>query len=238
MTAMNSPEAIVVDIETVAIDEAPQFLEPIEPPSNYSKPEAIASYVTKATERQLSKCALDPDLCRIVAIGTLRVGIDSEPFVLTCEGEHEERYALGTLWDHVRAGRGRLNTLVTFNGLRFDLPVLMRRSQYLGVDFPWLVIDRYRTPHIDLWQKLGFNGAVDAHGLSFYAKRFQLPGVIPETTGADIAGLVASAEWDLVKAHCASDVSLTYHLAARLGFIESPEDVDPKAQELADVIGF
>ncbi len=222
---------IVVDIETVAIDGAAEYLEPISAPSNYKKAEAIEDYIRNATAGVLAKCSLDPDLCRNVAIGWMRVGVDNEPRVLLCEGEHEERYALGQLWLDVRREYGGgVCPLVTFNGLKFDLPVLMRRSQYLRIDYPRLSLDKYRTPHLDLWQQLSFKGTISAHGLQFYAKRFGLPVNPDPVKGEDIAALVKVGTdvcWRAIQNHCASDVKTTYELAVRLGYIETSED-DPE----------
>ena len=222
---------IVVDLETVAIDGAADYLEPIEPPANYTKPESIDAYIKNATDKVLSKCALDPDLCRIVALGWLRVGTDHNARVVTCRDENEERYALRAFWAEVkREYGGGVRSLVTFNGLKFDLPVLMRRSQYLGVEYPPLSVDRYRTNHIDLWQKLSFNGAISAHGLQFYRKRFGLPVPNDPVKGEDIAGLVKGGTevcWRAIQNHCALDVQATYELAARLGLIEITQD-DPQ----------
>ncbi len=221
---------IVVDLETVAIDGAAEYLSPPEAPANYTKPESIAAYVKTATEKAVGKCSLDPDLCRVVALGWMRVGTDMVPRVLTCRDEYEENYALTELWKDVRRPRGGgAWPLVTFNGHRFDLPVLMRRSQYLQMPYPNLNIDRYRTNNIDLWQKLSFNGAISAHGLQFYAKRFNLPVDPDPVKGEDIAALVkdgSDVSWRAVQNHCASDVKTTHELAVRLGLIETTDD-DP-----------
>ena len=229
---MNSEHArsIVMDLETVAIDGAADYLQPPEAPANYTKAESIAAYVKQATEKAVSKCSLDPDLCRIVALGWLRTGVDDEPRVLTCRDESEEIYALNEFWASVRRPYGGgVFPLVTFNGLRFDLPVVMRRSLYLDVKYPFMNIDRYRTTHLDLWQKLSYNGAISAHGLQFYAKRFDLPIDPDPVKGEDIAALVKEGSdvcWRAVQNHCASDVKTTYLLAVRLGLIETTDD-DP-----------
>jgi hypothetical protein len=222
---------IVCDLETVAIDSAAEYMEAPEAPANYKDESKIAAYIKEATDKSLGKCALDPDLCRIVALGWLRVGVDLEPRVLVCRDEHEERSTLAAFWRDVRRPvGGGVNQLVTFNGNRFDLPVLMRRSQYLNVDHPFLNIDRYRTPHLDLWQKLSFNGAISAHGLQFYAKRFGLPVESDPIKGSHIPALVregSEASWGGIKSHCALDVKTTHALATRLGYIETTED-DPE----------
>lgn len=109
-------------------------------------------------------------------------------------------------------------TLVGFNILAFDLPVLLRRSQYLGLTAPYINLDRYRTPHCDLMQKLSFNGALKFHSLTFYGKRFAV-GVPDATKGSDIAALVQAENWAAVEAHCRADVETTAALAERLGLL-------------------
>ncbi len=252
--------SICVDLETVPIGLAGDFIDPpalpdmpdleaIGPARNLKDPEKIAEDMARrrlaAVDKfkldsakamagyaeRLQNCSLDPDLCRIVALGWLRVGIDVEPRVLTCRDEYEENYALTEFWTAARRPYGGgVFPLVTFNGLKFDLPVLMRRSLYLGIPHPFMNIDRYRTTHLDLWQRLSYNGAISAHSLRFYAKRFDLPVDPDPVKGEDIAELVKVGSdvcWRAVQNHCASDVKTTYHLAVRLGLIETTQD-DPE----------
>jgi len=92
--------SLVFDIETYPIDGAADYLEPVSAPSNYSKPEAIASYIAKETANQLSKCALDPDLCRIVALGAYRS--DSDWAVDVARDERDEAVALAAFWESLQ----------------------------------------------------------------------------------------------------------------------------------------
>lgn len=215
---------LVTDIETVAIDDAAGFLEPIEAPSNYKDPAKIAEYVANAAAKAADRCALDPDLCRVVAIGAM-ASSDEIPVVWLCQNEAAEKTALEMFWQNVVASSGAHRRLVTFCGLTFDLPILLRRSQYLNVDAPVLNLDRYRTPHIDVVQKLTFNGAIKGHGLKFYARRFGIP-FDDEVAGADIPTLVREGHWDAVQAHCISDTQLTAALARRLGYFAVPEPAE------------
>ena len=131
--------------------------------------------------------------------------------------------------------------LITFNGNGFDLPYLMRRSLYLGVAYPHLNINRYKTPHIDLMARLSFNGVLKAHSLAFYAKRFSLPIDPDVVTGAEISGLVRDGSdeaWQKIAEHCASDVRTTYLLASRLQYVDFDEDIDPRDQEVDDAVVF
>lgn len=225
--------AIILDLETAPHDRAAEFATELRPPANYSKPEAIDKWRMDT----IDKCGLDPDLGRIVALGWMLEGRDLEPNVIVCRDEPSEGVALHELWRDVLLPNGAHRRIVTFNGLGFDLPYLMRRSLYLRVAAPSLNLDRYRTPHLDLYQKLSYNGALKAHSLAFYAKRFDLPVAEPRIDGSMIPALVRDGHWENIRDHCASDVQLTFALAARLGYIESG-DGEPRQGALEEAVGF
>jgi hypothetical protein len=217
---------LILDVETVACQDAAQFLEPVEAPSNYKDPVKIAEYVASASAKALEYCSTDPDLCRLVAIGWL-LDSETEPQVVLAETESQETTALEMFWDAASLPGGGIRRLVSFYGLSFDLPVLMRRSQYLGVPFPLISTDKYRTSHLDLHARLTFNGATKkTHSLAFYVKRFALDVPDDDVDGADIARLVAAGEWAKIRHHCEVDVLKTAALARRLGFLAAAvEDV-------------
>lgn len=208
----------ILDIEAVGIDTASDYLEPIEAPGNYKDPKAIEKYIAEATAKAIDRCALDPDLCRIVALG--HGDATGSDHVILCRDEDTEAAALQAFWKHITNAAGVVNTLVSFNGFSYDIPVLMRRSQLLGVEHPVLNIDRYRSPHVDLMQVLTFRGAIKAHSLRFYSSRFGLP-VTDTHTGADIAALVKAGDWKAVEDHCLSDLAQTRFLAQKLRLIPS-----------------
>lgn len=211
---------LIVDLEAVAIDRAGDFLEPIEAPSNYKNEDAKAKYIAEATARAVDRCALDPDLCRIVALGHCDDAGDRVTLIKNEAGEADE---LSDFWKRVMVN-GQVRRLVTFHGFGYDLPVLMRRSQYLGVAHPILSLDRYRSEHIDLLQKLTWNGAIKAHSLKFYASRFGMP-VEDDVQGSRIAELVRNGDWAGVESHCRSDLKLTRFIAQKLRLIPSTEPV-------------
>lgn len=230
---------IIVDIETCAIPSVDQYLEEPQAPSNYKDPIKIADYITQAKIEALGKAGLDCDLGRIVALGWMLEGRDVEPRVMVATDEQEERAILEAFWQDVVTPAGAHRRLVSFNGLRFDLPYLMRRSLYLDLDYPRLNIDKYRAPHIDLSAVLSYHGTLKLHSLMFYAKRFGLsiPEGAAEIDGSMIQRLMDEGAWQAIQAHCESDVRITYALAARLGFIDQPA-VDPHDAELEPAVGF
>lgn len=208
---------LICDIETYAIADAAQYLEPVSAPANYKDPAVIARYESEAAKKQLNVCALDPDLCRIVALGWMLEDED-RPVSIICKDEGHERLALTSFW---RSAYDR--TLLTFNGFKFDLPVLMRRSMYLRIEHPMLNLDKYRSHHIDLYQRLTYNGILPAHSLRFYCARFGIQ-VDDIATGKDIAGMVDAGDWEGVRLHCEADVLATRALARRLGYVQQQHE--------------
>lgn len=233
--------ALIVDVEAVAIDRAadyldpvepdPKLLEPIEPDARLKdpikvsenlakverlraeRPALIEASIKERTAKLVERCGLDPDLCRIVALGY--GDSDESDHVAICQDEQREAEALRTFWGRVVNTAGVVRPLVTFNGFGYDLPVLVRRSQYLGVAHPVINIDKYRSPHHDLMQLLSFRGAIRAHTLKFYCSRFGRP-VEDDIDGSQIGALVAEGAWDAVEAHCRSDLQLTRFLAQKV----------------------
>src|SRR6185295_16820434 len=181
-------------------------------PSNYKDPIKIADYIGKASRERIEKAGLEADLCEIVAVGWER----EEPVVMV-RGEWSERSLIESLWDAIG-----YRATVGFNTLGFDLMILIRRSQLLGIPHPSLNLDRYRTPHVDLLEKLSFNGKLTYRSLSFYCRRFGIP-CDDTSTGADIARLVKDGNWGEVESHCYQDILKTAALARRLGYLPKVE---------------
>ncbi len=206
---------IIFDIETAPLPEAAEFLEPASAPSNYKDEAKIAAYIQQAQAESLEKAGLDVDLCTIVAIGWHREG-ESSGQALTRQ-DCDEDGLIAEFWRQATQG-GDLRHLVGFNCLAFDLPVLMRRSQYLGISAPAYQIDKYRHAQVtDLAQVLSFNGAVRMRSLAFYAKRFGVEAA-DTITGANVAQKVAECDWQAIRTHVSADVAKTAALAAKLGY--------------------
>lgn len=204
---------VILDIETCALPDAAGFLEPVEAPSNYRDPLKIAEFIANKQYEQVQRASLDLDLARIVAIGIQFEG--EEPEVLTAQTS-DESLMLAWLWKCVEQ-----RVTIGYGTLDFDLPMCLRRSLYLGLQTPDINIDRYRTPHIDLIQKLSFNGKFKWRSLDFYSKRFQLPVPDDSVTGADVARLVAEGNWAAVADHCESDLRKVTALAQRMGYLHT-----------------
>jgi len=200
---------LVVDIATAPIADAGQFHEPVSAPANYKDPEKIAAYVREKEAEQADRGALDMDLCRISGIGWQRVdGRQDSPAVWLFKDEESERHGI-ELFADAMAGE----TLVSFNGLRFDWPVLMRRALYLDVPFPAISLDRFKSNHIDLYAKLTNSGTLSGHSLRFYAARLGWLDLEKTLSGAEEAKVFSSGLWAELEASIRHDVTATVRLA-------------------------
>lgn len=206
------------DVETAPLPEAADYIECATAPANYRDEAKIKDYIRQANAENLSKCGLDVDLCRVVAIGLWLEG-GAGPYTQTLEDGRsdliqDEASLLAWFW---RLSDGR--HLVGFNCLGFDLPVLLRRSLYLGVPAPRIQIDRFKHPQVtDLMDELSYGGKLRLRGLSFYARRFGIASDPDTLTGADIALAVAEGRWEAIEAHVRADVQKTAALASKLGY--------------------
>lgn len=202
---------LIVDCEAVAVDGVAAL---VQPASNLKDPAKIQASIAERVER----AALYPWTARIVALGWCHEGDDAVT-VRTANAEAFERTVLREFWEVVSDGRGVL-PLVTFNGRTYDLPLLMARSMLLGVSHPTLSLDRYRSPHVDLMDRLTWLGTVEPRSLKWFAQRFGL-NTDDAFSGAFVAQLVQDGNWDAIVKHCESDVTLTRQLGERLGVLKA-----------------
>ena len=199
----------MVDIATAPIADAAQFHEPVSAPANYKDPEKIAAYVKEKEAEQTDRAGLDMDLCRITGIGTYLSNVPSlDVMVKLAKNESDERAMLSQL-----AGGLEGVTLISFNGLKFDWPILMRRALYLGVSFPTISLDRFKSNHIDLYAKLTNSGTLSGHSLRFYAARLGWLDLEKTLTGAEEAQVFQSGKWAELEASIRHDVTATVRLA-------------------------
>lgn len=211
---------MVFDIETAPIAGAREFVEAPTAPANYKDPDKIAAYIEEKHGELVQRAALDPDLARIVCVSWWTdASDDPEPRWIIAKNEDGEADMLRTFWGAVGNGPDQA-TLIGFGILTFDLRVLLRRSLYLGVAPPSILIDKYRHPGvIDLMDELSFHGAERFHSLSFYVKRFGLGPFDDDMTGASVGLCVSLGDFDSVAKHCRLDVAKETALARRIGVL-------------------
>jgi|TARA_R110002020_G_scaffold166144_3_gene353986 predicted PolB exonuclease-like 3'-5' exonuclease len=207
-------DVLIVDIETAPMRGVSNYVTAGEPPKNYKNADTIQKWRENALQNAIDKAALDPDLCRIVAIGSKAP--DSAVQSTVASSYEDERDMLEQFWRRVTSD----TIVVGYNIIGFDMPVLLRRSLYLNLpNVPHYSLNKYRpSSHLhDLMLMLSMDGALKYRSLDWYARRLGLP--LPESpiSGAEIPALVESDDWDEVRQHVEDDVVLTEHLAMRLG---------------------
>jgi hypothetical protein len=139
-----------------------------------------------------------------------------EVHTLAARTADQERDLLQQFWQAIAALRGP-RCWVTYNGLDFDLPYLLRRSALLGIEVPVPVpLRRYAlSEHYDVMQALANWKAAERLPLRIAARLFGLA----KADGLDGAGV--STAWragqvEAIAAYCAQDARVTYELFRRL----------------------
>lgn len=191
---------VILDLETVPDPELP-----FEPPAD--RPDAFPP----------------PPHHQIVAFGVMCWGSDG-PVRHQCLGKRvddhdgdvvtfEEVDALRDFAQLLRPG----TQIVTWNGLRFDLPVIVARCMKHRVALPEYYRGRgyrYRFSddgHLDLRDHLSDFDARGTAGLDTWAKLIGLPGK-GDVNGSKVAELWAAGEHSLVRRYCLDDVAQTARL--------------------------
>lgn len=111
--------------------------------------------------------------------------------------------------------------IVTWNGLRFDLPVLEARSMHHGMNMRWYSgrqdsqyetrpKTKYKSRHDHTWQhdlkdEISFYGMADTMSMDLVAKLIGLPGKM-ETDGSMVQEMYESGEYEKIGLYCETDV--------------------------------
>lgn len=110
--------------------------------------------------------------------------------------------------------------LVTYNGRKFDVPVLVAACFEAGLQLPLYYNDRnarYRfsdESHLDLCDQLVDFGAGRMGSMDSYAKLIGWPGKVG-TSGSDVAILHQRGDTEAIENYCLCDVMQTAALAVR-----------------------
>lgn len=110
--------------------------------------------------------------------------------------------------------------IVTFNGRRFDLPVITARCMRHGIAFPERFARdvNYRftdAGHFDVADFLSDYGAGRQASLDAWAKMIGMPGKL-DCSGADVAQMISDGRLRDVQAYCMADVAQTNAVRLRL----------------------
>ncbi len=162
---------------------------------------------------------LRPEFGHVVCIGMghdARRRGDLETKAVTARGVAEERRILEAFWDVVKARRDWC--FITYNGLAFDLPFLLRRSIYLGVTpTTGLPLRPFALDsHFDVMRVLSNWERGDAVRLDIVAELLGLSKSPPGMDGSQVLGLWRAGRVEEIEAYCLGDVRLVYEVFLRI----------------------
>jgi hypothetical protein len=170
-------------------------------------------------ERVERYMALRPEFGHVVCIGMghdARGRGDLETKALTARAVADERLLLDGFWDVARMRRDWC--FITYNGLAFDVPFLIRRSIYLGVaPTTGLPLRPYALEtHFDVMRALANWERSDAVRLEIVAELLGLAKTPAGMDGSQVLGLWRAGRVDEIEAYCLGDVRLVYDVFCRI----------------------
>lgn len=191
---MPTVRELVLDFETIRCLRAVPFI-PEKGPRDRSDP--------------AEKLAFDPNFIQPCVAGFGSEGVywsigqndfDTDP----------EKQLLQAVWDELETA----DTIITFNGWSFDLPLLVRRSWYHGVQpSKYISLKKYETgTHVDVRMLLGNWDSYARGNLDLYAG---LKLGTQKTDGIDgpmVQGMWDRGEYAKVHEYCRQDCKITWEL--------------------------
>jgi DNA polymerase elongation subunit (family B) len=140
-----------------------------------------------------------------------------------------ERSVLG-MFSRTMNRKGR-QTVVSWNGRGYDLPVLIQRSMRYGIAHPWYFERdvRYRYSeegHCDLADAIGDFGAAQTPKLDGVAKLIGLPGKFGDIDGAAVGEAFAAGRLRDIGTYCMSDAVQTAFIWLRWLVLKGRLSVD------------
>lgn len=133
------------------------------------------------------------------------------------ESVAREREILEEFWE-IAKGEHRDWCYVTFNGLSFDLPYILKRSLYLGVPpTTTLPLRRYAPgEHFDVMQVLANWDRRDAIRLDVVAELFGMEKRPKGIDGSEVYRLWTEGRRAEIEEYCLNDVQLIYDIYQRV----------------------
>lgn len=209
-----SPNVLIVDCETAPRDECRKW---VKPAANLKDPAKVAASI----EERCDKLAVDINGARIVVLGWWDP-LAGEPVTAICHDEAGERIALADFWIAWQKVKALNNAqLAGFRNRTFDLPLIIRRSQLLGVDTVPVSLARYgRGDVLDLYEEMTFHETQSERvvpcSLDVFCQQFGI-AVEDGIDGSMVPKLVEAGWLDPVIAHNRADLLRVGQLGHRLG---------------------
>ncbi len=213
------------DLETIGNPDLIDSLPEPTPKANLKDKAKIEADIAEKKAKQISKMALNGNTALIVACGLAGITKEGEEWsdALMYDPTTGERPYVEALWDIFADHKA----FITFNGISFDVPILLRRSLVLGIIPPLTISTRkYDRPpagnHYDLHQIFGHHGGMETQGFDQICK-YVLGEGKPEGIDGSMVGVFWGAQkYDEIKAYAIDDALKTIQLWIRAKGIYFP----------------
>jgi DNA polymerase elongation subunit (family B) len=212
---------IAFDLETIGNPAMIDKLPDPKPASNLKDPEKIANDIEKKRAQAVDRMALNGSTALICACGYAYIdeqgNLIADALVTeTVEGEADMLMDMYDLFSVTTAG------FITFNGVCFDVPMIMRRLMAHNMT-PIVHIDcnKYRMPpqgnHWDMMQILGHFGTAELGSLDFTCDTILDEGKYDDGSvdSKNVGKIWHDGKFDEIKKRAARDAELTYRLWQR-----------------------
>ena len=210
---------IVLDIETLPTDlpwYSDKLKDKLAPPGSMKKAETIEKWweekAPAVLQDRMQRTAMDTSLARIVSIA---VKVDDNPTVCFCQRlyhlEHDHD-VLESFWNYIDKETNRADIVwITYNGNRFDIPLLVHRSLICRVPPTRFMTSwpRNGERYCDIMESwCGLYG--DKISLANLCKLFGIEG--PQTKGSDVFEWWLAQDVQKIADHNIEDVESLYEL--------------------------
>jgi len=226
-------EIATFDIETVPADLPEDLIPKFDPSTvklgNIKDEDKIKQKLAIAramfTADLTKRMSLHPDLCQVVCFVGYRYDTITRhrvSFTAVSGGAKSVRKG----WEFIHAAYTQYVPLASYNGIGFDLPVLLHRAMLLNIPVPpgmyADITKRYSVRyHYDLMQVLSGWDRTRWESLDFYLRRFGIG--VKEGNGKGVYKLWKEGKFEQIEEYCKKDVELTCGLFSRV----EPWVVDP-----------
>jgi len=199
-------KVVAFDIETIADKSVLPLLPSPEPDSRLKDPVKIQASLEKKREEQISKLGLNPISATVCCFGWANEEYSGH-ILLNESGT--EKQMLVSIWE-VLSG---FDHLTSFNGINFDIPVLLMRSAIHRVK-PSINISTkkyYIDNHTDCRMVLGQWDKYAVGTLDFYSRLF-LDEPISEIDGSMVQSMWDEGRYNEVAEYCKTDCVKTFKI--------------------------
>lgn len=206
------------DLETIGNPDAIESLPEPEPKANLKDPAKIEADIAEKKEKAISKMGLNGNTALICACGFAGQKDDGEVWsdALLYDPKTGEKEFVGAIWDVLVEA----SSYVTFNGLGFDLPMLLRRSLVCDLIPPIKIsTHRYNVPpqgnHYDLLQIIGGYGNMATGSFDHLCEAVLGEGKPEGIDGSQVQGYWDAGKREAIRLYAKDDAEQNLRLWQR-----------------------